>query len=112
LEVIVTGNLALRFLLELCSLAALGYWGFKTGEGGLLKVLLGIGAPMFAAIVWGLFVSPKAAYEIGQFGRLLVEFAVFGAAAWALYISGQTRLCLIFIGAAVVSRLLLVIFKS
>ena len=26
-------NLALAFLLELCALAALGYWGFVTGGG-------------------------------------------------------------------------------
>jgi hypothetical protein len=25
-------NLALRFLLELCALAALAYWGFQTGK--------------------------------------------------------------------------------
>ena len=31
LEVIKAANLALRFLLELCALGALGYWGFKTG---------------------------------------------------------------------------------
>jgi hypothetical protein len=26
-------NLAVRFLLEICALTALGYWGFKTGNG-------------------------------------------------------------------------------
>ena len=31
MEVIKAVNVALRFLLELCVLAALGYWGFKSG---------------------------------------------------------------------------------
>jgi len=26
-------NLAIRFLLELCVLVAVGFWGFKTGSG-------------------------------------------------------------------------------
>ncbi|RIK40548.1 MAG: hypothetical protein DCC57_19460 [Chloroflexi bacterium] len=32
-------NLAVRFLLELCALAALGYWGFVTGNGASMKAL-------------------------------------------------------------------------
>jgi hypothetical protein len=49
LEVIKGANLALRFLLELCALGALGYWGFKTGGGLVAKIGLGIGVPLVAA---------------------------------------------------------------
>jgi hypothetical protein len=45
-------NLGMRFVLELCALAALGYWGFKTGHGIFLKVILGLGAPLAAATIW------------------------------------------------------------
>ncbi len=41
LELIKGANLALRFLLELCALGALGYWGFKTGGGLAAKIGLG-----------------------------------------------------------------------
>jgi hypothetical protein len=34
-------NLALAFLLELCALGALGYWGVRTGGGPATKVALG-----------------------------------------------------------------------
>ena len=34
-------NLALAFLLELCALAALGYWGVLTGGGPVTKTALG-----------------------------------------------------------------------
>ena len=34
-------NLALAFLLELCALGALGYWGVRTGGGPAAKVALG-----------------------------------------------------------------------
>jgi hypothetical protein len=35
-------DLALAFLLELCALAALGYWGVRTGGGLVTKTALGI----------------------------------------------------------------------
>ena len=53
-------SLALRFLLELALLVALGVWGFTVGGGTITKVVLGIGAPLASAIAWGLFVAPKA----------------------------------------------------
>lgn len=49
--------LGVRFVLELCAVCALGYWGLQTGQNGLMKILLGLGAPLLAAIVWGTFVA-------------------------------------------------------
>ena len=51
LEVIKGANLLLRFLLELCALGALGYWGFTTGSATITKVALAVGAPLVAAVV-------------------------------------------------------------
>jgi hypothetical protein len=84
-------NLALRFLLELCALAALWYWGFKTGTGPISKVVLGIGAPLAAAVLWGTFVAPAAPVSVPGALRLLLELAVFGGAA-ALYSAGRPGL--------------------
>nr|WP_132746757.1 DUF2568 domain-containing protein [Scopulibacillus darangshiensis] len=39
-----SANLLLRFLLELCLLASLGYWGFQIDAGMTAKVVLGISA--------------------------------------------------------------------
>jgi Protein of unknown function (DUF2568) len=44
-------NLALAFLLELCALAGLGYWGFVTGGGLPAKIGLGVGVPLLAAVL-------------------------------------------------------------
>jgi len=41
-------NLAVAFLLELCMLVAVGYWGFKTQSSWVLKILFGIGLPLQA----------------------------------------------------------------
>jgi hypothetical protein len=84
METIKLANLALRFLLELCALAALAYWGFKTGESVVAKIGLGIGAPLLAAIVWGTFLAPRASIPTPGFLRLVLELVVFGSAAAAL----------------------------
>jgi hypothetical protein len=82
-------NLALRFVLELCALAALGYWGFTTDSGTAAAIALGVGAPALAALAWGAFVAPRRMVETAPPAlRLLVEVAVFGAAATALYAAG------------------------
>jgi Protein of unknown function (DUF2568) len=47
-------NLGLAFLLELAALAALCWWGFHVSAATWVKVVLGIGAPLAAVIVWSL----------------------------------------------------------
>ena len=83
LSVVEAAALAIRFGLELCALAALGWWGFSVGDG-VVSYVLGLGAPLAAAVVWGILAAPK-----GRFGgrdpmRLAGEIVVFGAAALAL----------------------------
>lgn len=53
-------NLAVRFLLELCVLAAYGYWGFHTGGSALLRWLLGLGIPVVVAVLWGGLGGPRS----------------------------------------------------
>jgi hypothetical protein len=53
-------NLALRFLLELCLLAALAVWGAQAGGSVVADVALPGLAPVPAAAVWGMFVAPRA----------------------------------------------------
>ncbi len=71
--IIQSANLALRFLLELCLLAALANWGFQAGSGWLAKIGLGLGAPLLAAVIWGIFISPKADVPLPVAWWLLVQ---------------------------------------
>jgi len=93
-------NLALRFLLELALLAALGLWGARAGATGLLSAILAVAAPLAAAILWGAFVSPKARFLIGWQARLGVEIALFGAAIAGLAVSGFPKLAVALAAAA------------
>ncbi len=107
LEVIKGTNLLLRFLLELFALGALGYWGFKTGGGTAAKVGLGIGAPLVAAFVWGVFLSPRAAVALPGTLVLVLQAVVFGAAAASLVATGHRTLAFVFVAVAVMNAILM-----
>ena len=98
-------NLALAFLLELCALAALGYWEMWVGGGPVSKTALGIGAPLFAAILWGLFAAPRAPVSVPLLG-LGVKVIVFGSAVAALYTTGHRGLAIAFAFAVLVNSVL------
>jgi hypothetical protein len=104
-------NLAVRFLLELCALAALGYWGW-TSRSGATRWLLVVAAVGAMAVVWGLFLAPKRRIDLAKPLRLAIEFVVFGAAAAALAATGHTALAIAFAVVAVISGTLNYIWDS
>jgi hypothetical protein len=97
--------LALRFGLELAAIVALAWWGFETGGSTAVKIVLGVGAPLLATGIWGVFVSPKAAYGRPAL-RVVFETAVFGAAVLALADIGRTGLAIAFALVALFDSLL------
>jgi len=82
-------NLGLRFLLELCALAALGYGGWRVPGPVWLRVLLAIALPLLAAVLWARWVAPKASHPIPDPQRLIPEWIVFGGATAALVVTGH-----------------------
>jgi Protein of unknown function (DUF2568) len=97
------GNLGLRFLLELCLLAALAYVGLQ------VDVVLAVILPLVAGVVWGLFVSPKARYPVSLTWWLGVQVVLFGVAVIGLIAVGEAVLGVAF-GVLVVVNLGLVLF--
>jgi hypothetical protein len=77
-------NEALAFLLELVMLGALGVWGAKTGSSRSASIALGAGAPLAAAVAWGLFAAPKARVRLPMAGVLAVKALAFGSGAGAM----------------------------
>jgi hypothetical protein len=88
-------NLALAFVLELCALAALCYWGFSVGGGPVAKAVLGIGAPVCAAVLWGLFAAPRAPVSVPLL-KPGTKLLVFGSATLALYATGHRTLAVVY----------------
>lgn len=100
------GNLALRFLLEMCTLVALAYWGFTA------FLPLAVIAPLAAALTWGTFVAPKAKKRLGDPLRLVVEVVFFAAGVVALLLSGLVVLAVLFALAAAVHIGLMLAFAQ
>ena len=91
-------NLAVRFILEMAGLVALGWWGWNQGEG-ILRFLLALGIPFLAAVLWGTFAVPddpsrsgEARVPVPGIVRLMLELAFFGLATWSLFATGLTTL--------------------
>jgi hypothetical protein len=85
-------NLAVRFVLEILALVALGAWARAQipGAPGLVLMIL---VPLLAATAWGIFNvkgdpsrSGKAPVPVPGVVRLLIELTFFGSAAWAMFI--------------------------
>ena len=99
-------NDILRFFLELFAFVSLGIWGFMTFPLPWPGVLVGLGAPALAILVWALFVSPKAVFRVDVFGKALVEIAVFSSAAIGWWMLGQPVVAILFAVIAAVSGIL------
>jgi hypothetical protein len=78
--------LLVRFLCELGLLVGLSYAGFTIGEGATAW-LFGIGWPGVAAVLWALFVAPKAKRPVMMPVRLVIEIDLFTAAMVALILA-------------------------
>ncbi len=94
-------NLGLRFALELCLLVALGIWGFSQ------NAVLGIAAPLVAAVVWGLWIAPKAKRRLRDPARLVLELLLFAAAGAALAAADHVLAAAVFLAAVAVSEVLM-----
>lgn len=101
-------NLAVRFILEIAALVAIGYWGW-TQHDGFVRYLLVIGGPILAAVLWATFAVPddpsrsgKAPVPVPGIIRLALELAIFAFAAWALYDAGNSLLALILAAVVIV----------
>ncbi|WP_344262700.1 YrdB family protein [Actinomadura napierensis] len=99
-------NEGLAFLLEIAALAALAWWGFTTGGNMIVHIVLGIGTPAAAMVLWGMFAAPRARFKVALPFVLLVKAVVFGAGALALYGVDHTALAVAFAIVAVLNTAL------
>jgi hypothetical protein len=110
MDLIKSANLGMRFLLELCALVALGYWGFRTSDQLLLKLVLGLGAPLIAAALWATLGAPAAQAKLSGGLHLALEVVIFGAASLALVKADQPGLAGAFAAVFIANRILMAVW--
>lgn len=104
-------NLGLRFLLEILLLVALAYWGFETHDGAI-RWVLGLGAPIAAALTWGAFVAPKSSRRLADPLRLIVEIVLYGLGVLSLIDASQPTSALVFGALVVINLILLTVWNQ
>ena len=105
-------NLALRFLLELVALFALGWWGWSLTDNWL-RFVLAILFSLVAATIWGTFAVPDDPSRSGEapvvvrgWIRLGLELIVFGTAVIGLASVGRGSFAIVFMVVVVAHYLL------
>jgi hypothetical protein len=69
--------LTIRFLAELGMLAALAWAGWHLLDSTFGSLVLAVLLPAAAAVVWGLWVAPRARRRLADPARVVVEGALF-----------------------------------
>src|SRR4051812_50097810 len=91
--------LTVAFVSELAALAALAVWGWSASGSTPVRIVLAVGMPLVAAVLWGLFAAPNATRG-GPALTLAVKVAVFGAGSLGLLVTGHPWLALVLAAAA------------
>jgi hypothetical protein len=76
----------------------------------ILKIGLGIGLSLLAAVVWATFVAPNSRMQLPEPWLLIVELIIFGLAAVALYVTGHPVLTGAFGLIYVINKILMVVW--
>jgi hypothetical protein len=101
--------LAIRFLLELAGVAAIGFVGATVPASVLLRVGLGIGLPVALIVVWGLVVAPKADNPLPQRQRQIIGSVLLVGVGVALALAGHPEWGIGLAGTVIVNHALIVL---
>ena len=101
MQLLYWSNMALRLVLEIAALLAVGWWGFATTPNWLLRIALGLLLPLAMAAAWGVFRMANDGgapiVEIGGQLRLVLEAIYFAIAVAALFGLGLQDLAVGFV---------------
>ncbi len=85
----------LALVVELAALAAFAVWGFTAGPSTALAIVLGVGAPLAFAVVWGLLLAPRARRRLPMPWLLVAKLVLFALATVALAAAGLPALAVV-----------------
>jgi len=92
-----------RALVELFAVTSLVLWGLLGFAFPLPGLIIAIMAPALAILLWALFRSPKAVFQVDRFVKALVEIVVMATAAFAWFDLQQPIIGIVFLIVAAVT---------
>jgi hypothetical protein len=103
-SVVTTTNAGLAFALEMAMLAALVYWGIRTGNNAVTKTVLAVGAPAAGIGIWATFLAGGGhPVNLPTALEAALKLVVFLVAALALAGTGHRTLGVVFAALAVLT---------
>ncbi|MBI1349502.1 MAG: DUF2568 domain-containing protein [Actinomycetales bacterium] len=94
--------LALRFVLELCLLAAFAVIGWDAFDNVVARLVAALALPLAVALVWGMALSPRRRIDLPLVVRVLAELALFLTAAVGVWSAGFPVAAIVLAAAEVV----------
>jgi hypothetical protein len=94
--------LGLRFVLELCLLAAGAVIGAAQVDGPAASAVAGVAMALAVAIVWGLLLAPRRRFDLPLPVRVVVEVALFLAVGAGLASAGHVGAAIALVAAELV----------
>jgi hypothetical protein len=107
-----TANLGIRFLLELCALAAVAYWGSQVSDTTVVNVIVAVASPLAMATFWGVLLAPTARRRLHQPLRTMAELLFLALAVAALVAVDAPVLAMVLAAAAVLNGVLLHVWRQ
>ena len=89
-------NLGVRLVVELLGVVFVGYWGLNATDATATGLVLGIGAVVAFAVVWGMFLAPTATRGLSKSQKDVIGTIVLLIAAGALALAGQPLAALVY----------------
>ena len=99
-------NDALRFLVEIAALLAVGYWAFHNHSSWAAKLILGIGGPLLIAAAWAIWMAPRSPRRAAEGMCAVIEVVIFGLSTAALAASTGAALAVVFAAIAAANAVL------
>ncbi|MBS0023392.1 YrdB family protein [Microbacterium paraoxydans] len=94
-----------RVVVLIAAIASLALWGFASWDLPW-NIVIGIGAPVTALLLWALFLSPRPVLRVHPFLRALVELLIYVGVTLAWWSMGQALIGTAFALVAVVAGVL------
>lgn len=94
-----------RVVVLIAAIGSLALWGFASWDLPW-SIVIGIGAPVVALLLWALFLSPRPVLRVHPFLRAIVELFIYVGVTIAWWSMGQALIGTAFAVVAVVAGVL------
>ncbi|ALR99951.1 hypothetical protein ATZ33_00705 [Enterococcus silesiacus] len=104
MNLIKNSNIAIAFLLEIFAIFILGYWGFTLQSNKIIRVTVGLLAPVSIIAIWSIWCAPSSRHRLEGLWLVGLKCLLFGIMVCCL-LSMNQPFAAIFFGVMVIINL-------